>query len=285
MHLPTQEVISKISIGHAGRARHRFVGGTNLLSATMLRYKQWQINLRQTFSLNDVTLMGVGWWQYQRDPDFYTRTLLRKVLSSEKIHSVRDAYTRKKLESIGLRNVLNTGCPTMWQLTPEHCRDISQEKAQKVILTLTDYHPDPVNDLKLIDLLLSHYQEVIFWPQGSGDMAYMRSLNVSNVSVLGPTLTAYDKALGEMESVDFIGTRLHGGVRAMQFKRRALIVAVDNRAREISTDTGLNVVGRSHMAEIEGWVTAPKPTSINMNWTAIDQWKSQFRGVGLAEGR
>lgn len=274
--VPTQEVISHISIQRAMQASHRLVGGTNLLSARMRQYKQWQITLRQSFNLHDVTLMGVGWWQYQDQPDLYTRTILRNVLSHQKLHSVRDEYTRKKLIAIGIENVLNTGCPTMWRLTPEHCSQISAVKADSVVLTLTDYHPDPVNDIRLIDTLKKHYATVYFWPQGSGDMKYFQSLQRDGITALRPSLAAYDELLRSAPSLDFVGTRLHGGVRAMQHLRRALIVAVDNRAREISADTRLPIAARDDLSAVEHWINHPVETAIAMNWSAIAEWKSQF---------
>ena len=274
--LPTQEVISYISIQRAMQARYRLVGGTNLLSSRMRQYKQWQITLLQSFRLHDVTLMGVGWWQYQEQPDLYTSTILRNLLSRHKLHSVRDEYTRKKLNSIGIDNVLNTGCPTMWQLTPEHCSRVSSSKADAVVLTLTDYHPDPTNDIRLIDVLRNNYTTVYFWPQGSGDIYYLRTLNQDGLKVLRPSLKAYDELLRDAASLDFVGTRLHGGVRAMQYLRRALILAVDNRAKEISADTGLQIAARDDLAAIHQWISHPSKTSISMNTKAISDWKSQF---------
>jgi hypothetical protein len=274
--VPTQEVISRISIRRAMQASHRLVGGTNLLSARMRQYKQWQINLLQSFSLHDVTLMGVGWWQYQGKPDFYTKAILRNVLSRQRLHSVRDEYTRKKLASIGIENVLNTGCPTMWRLTPDHCKRIPASKADAVVLTLTDYHPDPINDTRLIDSLKKHYATVYFWPQGSGDVNYFNSLRRNDLKVLRPSLAAYDELLRDAKSLDFVGTRLHGGVRAMQHLRRSLVVSVDNRAKEISADTGLPIAARDACDAIEEWIQQPKECSIIMDWAAISNWKFQL---------
>ena len=274
--VPTQEVISRLSIQRAMQASHRLVGGTNLLSAKMRQYKQWQLTLRQSFNLQDVTLMGVGWWQYQGKPDLYTRTILRNVLSRQRLHSVRDEYTRQKLTSIGIENVLNTGCPTMWRLTPEHCSRIAASKATAVVLTLTDYHPNLVNDIRLIDMLKKHYATVYFWPQGSGDMSYFRSLQCDGIEILRPSLAAYDELLQSATSLDFVGTRLHGGVRAMQKLRRALIVTVDNRAKEISADTSLPIASRDDMDAVEHWICHPSATKITMNSTAISKWKEQL---------
>lgn len=275
--IPTQEKISTISIGHANRAMQRIVGGTNLLSSHMLRYKQWQINLLQTILLRDITLMGVGWWQYQENPDYYTRKVLTRVLSEKKIHSVRDEYTKDKLVSIGVKNVINTGCPTMWQLTPEHCSAIPSVKSDKVIFTLTDYHKSHQSDVALVELLKHQYDQVYFWPQGAGDLSYLHTIGSDGVKIISPSLNAYNSVLKNNDSIDFIGTRLHGGVRALQLKHRALILAVDNRAIEISRNTNLSVIDRHAGEDIKKWIMKPERIRIEMNFLAIDQWKDQFR--------
>lgn len=278
INIPTQEIISGVSIKKANDAKVRFVGGTNLLSSHMMSYRQWKIDLIKSYRLHDVTLMGVGWWQYQNNPDIYTRTILRNVLSKSKMHSTRDEYTKNKLKSIGINNVINTGCPTMWRLSPEHCYNIGAEKSESVIFTLTDYHKDPINDIKLINLLKSRYGKVYYWPQGSGDLSYLRSLGDNGIITIKPSLFAYDSILRGNDSIDFVGTRLHGGVRAMQNFRRALIIVVDNRAKEISLDTGLPIAERSDMDTIKNWIDRPSRTEITMKWDIINEWKSQFLG-------
>lgn len=273
--LPTQDRIGMISKAIAEKAAHRIVGGTNLLSSYMLKFKQWKINLLDTLRLNDVTLMGVGWWQYQGRPDFYTKLVLNRVLSGEKFHSVRDGYTKLKLESIGIGNVINTGCPTMWALTSEHCNQIPKIKAENVVFTLTDYNKLSSSDLELIYILKQKYSKVYFWPQGSGDLNYIKTLNPSGVEIIPKTLKAFDDLLKKESSLDFVGTRLHGGVRALQNKKRTLILAVDNRAKEISKDTNLPVVDRKDTSAINEWISKDFVTEIVMDFAAIDKWRNQ----------
>ena len=273
--IPTQDVIGRFSGRVSGSAIHRFVGGTNLLSSHMLIRKQWKLRLSNLSYLKDITLMGVGWWQYQRNPDIYTAKILKSVLSNIKLHSVRDQYTKKKLESIGIRNVINTGCPTMWRLTPEHCKKIPAAKADSVVITLTDYKKHPESDQKLIHELMSLYDRSYFWPQGSGDYEYIKSLNVTNLKVIPPTLDAFNQLLGYEVGLDYVGTRLHGGVRAIQKLRRALILAVDNRAVEISRDTNLPVAARDNYAAIQNWILNPAHLMLNINFQGIREWKNQ----------
>lgn len=278
--IPTQDRIGKPSIALANLSDYRFVGGTNLLSAQMLHYRQWKIGLREAKALSGVLLMGVGWWQYQRDPDLYTSLLLRKVLCKSMLHSVRDEYTKRKLESIGVRNVINTGCPTMWGLSPEHCARVPSTKAQEVVFTLTDYNRAPVHDSALIRTLKDAYRRVHYWPQGNDDPAYLHSLGVDGIAVLAPSLGAYNSILDSHDSLDYVGTRLHGGVRALQKFRRALILAVDNRAMEISRDTNLPVVDRSDIPAIEAWIRGQAATRLMLNADGIKAWRNQFREQG-----
>ncbi|HEY9883257.1 MAG TPA: polysaccharide pyruvyl transferase family protein, partial [Thermosynechococcaceae cyanobacterium] len=145
------------------------VGGTNLLSSNMNHYNQWKIVLRDALQLRKrILLLGVSWWQYQGRPNSYTLALLHLALSYKGIHSVRDNYTKKKLQSIGIRNVINTGCPTMWPLANLKPNDIPQTKATNVLVMLTDYSKNVELDRRLLELAINNYETVYFWPQGAG---------------------------------------------------------------------------------------------------------------------
>ena len=63
------------------------------------------------------------------------------------------------LESIDLK-AINTGCPTMWKLTLEHCAKIPTKQAKAVILTLMDSSVNLKLDQQLINLLINNYSEV-----------------------------------------------------------------------------------------------------------------------------
>lgn len=100
----------------------KFVCGTNILKSTMLLHRLWHIGLKDAFIIKNACLMGVGWINYQNKPmDPLTKIMWRTILkrNTNYIHSVRDRYTERKLKSIGIENVVYTGCPTMWKLTPE----------------------------------------------------------------------------------------------------------------------------------------------------------------------
>jgi hypothetical protein len=92
---------------------------------------------------------------------------------------------------------------------------------------------------------------------------------------LPPNLRSYTAFL-DNEDVDFIGTRLHGGIRAMQKGHRALIIGIDNRATEIGRDTNLPVVQRQDLAAIEAWIDGGRATEIILPMAAIQGWKAQL---------
>lgn len=254
------------------------VGGSNILSSEMNKYKQWKIGFFERFFIkNNVLLLGVGWRQYQKATNLYTKSLLKGILTTDALHSVRDNYTLEKLRSIGFKNVINTGCPTTWKLTKDHCSQIPKLKSTKVIFTLTDYDKDFARDKHLIDVLFKSYENVYYWPQGRKDHEYLESLNIKEkVNIIAPNLMAYDNFL-KNNDCDFIGTRLHGGVRALQWKRRSIIIGIDNRAIEKKKDFNLPVIERAEIENIEQWINGTLITDIKLPLENIGKWKSQFK--------
>ena len=277
LHTTTHDKISRPSYKLTKKSHFAFVGGTNLLSSNMNRYNQWKVGVKDSLFLSSILLMGVGWWQYQSSPNSYTRFVLNRILHHEIAHSVRDSFTEKMLRSAGFANVLNTGCPTMWKLDREHCADIPQGKAENVVVTLTDYNKDPVGDLAFINLLRKLYKKVFVWPQGSGDLSYIRRLGVDEFCyVLAPNMNSYNNLLNDQNSLDYVGTRLHAGIRALQKKKRAIVLGVDNRAFEKSRDFNLRVCKRSETEEIRSAVERDFVTDIKLPVENIIRWKSQF---------
>jgi polysaccharide pyruvyl transferase WcaK-like protein len=270
----THDVIGKSSYKCIQNSDYTIVGGTNLLSSNMNSYNQWKISLFDSFFIKNMILMGVGWWQYQKKPNLYTQLLCHRVLHKEYLHSVRDNYTKKQLELLGFKNVVNTACPTMWSLTEDHCADIPRRKTDSVLVTFTEYNQNKEFDFKLIEILKENYKSIYFWIQQPKDYDHMYSIYGDNAIYVNPSLQALDEVLNL--DVDYIGTRLHAGVRALQSKKRSLILAVDNRAIEISKDTNLPVVARDDFEGIKKWINSAYATQIQLPWDSINQWKKQF---------
>ena len=150
-----------------------------------------------------------------------------------------------------------------------------QKKASRVVFTLTDYSVDRENDQNLINILLENYSEVYFWPQGIRDIKYFESLeNTKGITVLSPSVQDYGKLLSESD-IDYVGTRLHAGIYAMQHKVRSLILVVDNRAADMAVTYNINTVSRDtqNLADI---INSDIITDIMINEEGIKEWKSQF---------
>lgn len=299
---PTHEKLCHLSFQNITSSDFSFICGTNLLNSHMRKYKQWNLSLSDVCSFfffdypkkallsinklrNNINrkkakkpiLFGVGWWQYQDLPDTYTKSLLKLFLSDKYTHSVRDGYTENMLRAAGIENVVNTACPTMWNLTDDFCCGIPKKKSSTVVTTLTDYNIDEQSDLYMMDTLLRNYDKVYVWLQSPADYhQLMNSRFCEKIHVIPPTLRDYDRFLCETDS-DYIGTRLHGGIRALNFKHRSLIIAVDNRAVEISKDTNLPVILRTNISEqLETRINCEDSISIHLPTENICRWKSQF---------
>lgn len=273
--LPTQTRMSRAHALEAAAADYAIVGGTNLLSSNMPWYMQWKLDPRSIRALHrKAVLMGVGWWQYQGEPNAFTRSLLRRVLATDVTHSVRDSYTQRRLADLGF-DVINTACPTMWELPDE---PPVGDRPGTVVLTLTDYNKDVSEDKWLIETVSRYYEEVVIWPQSSRDVDYAKSLD-SRATLADTGLAAYDDLLAR--GVDYVGTRLHGGVYALSKGSWSFISAVDNRAVEIGKDTNLPVARRGERDNIHAAIQARSGPSLTLPRENIERWRNQLR-AGVA---
>ncbi|MEZ9330302.1 polysaccharide pyruvyl transferase family protein [Vibrio breoganii] len=275
--LPTHDSIGRSGLSILKNSKYSVVGGSNLLSSHILNYNQWKFSFVDLLFLKNSVLMGVGWWQYQDKPDKYTEKVLKRILSDNYIHSVRDNHTLEQLKSIGFDNVLNTSCPTMWDLTKAHCGAIKSTKSDSVVFTLTDYNKDIERDGNLLKVLNKNYKEIYYWPQGYGDLSYLQELSSNKdykFVILNPHLISLNAALeGE---VDYIGTRLHAGIRALQLSCRTIIIGIDNRAEEKAKDFKLSVLPRNKILELETLINSDLPCEVIIPEENIEKWKSQF---------
>ena len=268
VRLPSHQAMSKSSHYVLKRSDYCFVGGTNILAS-----KGWQLHWHDLVYLNRAICLGVTWGGTKATPTYKERLILRRVLDGQHQHSVRDQYTKKLLDGMNIRSV-STSCPAMWKLTPEHCEAIPKTKSDSVMFTLTGYRSDLARDRQMIETLQRNYRNLYFFPQMVGDMEYLESLQIGNVKIIPPNLRAYDEALANTE-LDYVGSRLHGGIRALQFKKRTLIIGIDHRSRTISQDTGLPVLDRVELNRLESWITNCAPTRIRIPLADIAAWKSQ----------
>lgn len=261
--------------------------GTNLIYKKMEESRQLSIpnNLE---SMKNICLLGVGMQQIGLEEDMsnYSKQLLNFILSSDVIHSVNDNETKIELEKIGITNVLNTSCPTMWGLTPDHCKKIPVKKASAVLTTVTDYIQDSEIDVRMLEILKNNYSKVYIWIQGQYDYEYLQSLiDLKNFVIIPPSLDELDKIL-ENEDVDYVGTRLHAGIRSLNFLKRSLIIAVDNHARAIHNDTNLPIMERCEIEDnLSDWINSIHETNIILPTEAINKWIEQFNQNSLCDNK
>lgn len=266
--------------------KYIFVCGTNLLSNKMnirSRKNQWHIGIKFLYyiwknKIDNIVLLGVGWNNYSFKENFMGKLFWKTILSKKYIHSVRDDYTKKKLENMGVKNVINTGCPTTWRLTESHCQNIANKKVNTVIVTVTDYNRDYVRDKKMFDILEKNYEKIVIWPQSFADINYIEELieklDKNKYKWLAPNLESYDEFL-DNNSCDYVGTRLHGGIRALQKFKRTFIIGIDNRALEMK-EIDLPIINRENIEELEEKINANKKLNLKINIEKIEKWKHQF---------
>lgn len=253
----------------------KFIGGSNILCKDLLtHYPQWNINWFNCRPIEGSIGVGVGAGAGEKS-NWYTRKMYQRVLSHDYYHSARDERTKEYLESLGLK-ALNTGCVTMWMFTQEFCKSIPVAKSNTVVFTLTANKNLMLQDQFMIDTLNQKYENVYFWPQGINDFNYFKSLgNIHSVNVLSASKAAYDSFLSKNE-VDYVGTRLHGGIYAMRHGRRAIIIAIDERAREINKANHLNCIDVKDIKQLPELISSEFETRVVMDFEAIHKWKSQF---------
>lgn len=254
------------------------VTGSNLLSGNV-RHSQWKLPTDFT-TLSEICLMGCGWSDYGEADAFSTR-FYRRLLHNDRLHSVRDRHTESQLQAVGVQNVLYTGCPTMWDLTESHCRDIPTRKSDCVVTALTCYQADRLRDGQQLQLLFSLYKEVFFWPQSAEDTRYLMTLLTRDekeaISILPRDWEAFEILLCTKRP-DYVGNRLHAGIFALRNGCRSRIIAIDNRAAEIGKDTNLPIISRNDIAEsLEKSIFDESPLFLQMPWENIRLWMQQFK--------
>ena len=276
-HIPTHRLPTEEEKQQLRASRKKILCGTNILSGHMRSYGLWRLGA-DVSPYRETILMGVGFDSRDDSFDGYTRQLLRTILARDGYHSVRDSFSEQKLKSMGIPNVLNTGCPTMWNLTPERCAAIPVVKATNAICTVTDYCRDKANDKAMLDVLLDSYEKVYLWLQGKDDLAYIRELGYEGKLILVPsTLADYDTVL-EQSDLDYVGTRLHAGIRALSKGHRSQIISIDNRAECISADTGLPILKREDVRlMLKERLSRNFETNITLPRENIIRWKGQFQ--------
>jgi polysaccharide pyruvyl transferase WcaK-like protein len=274
--VPSHDALSERTRAFVRKSAWCFIGGTNLLSSVINPWNLWRLDrlAANAFGSSRTVCLGTGWNDYMQLPSPESKILLNTALSSDHVHAVRDKYTQDHLKSIGIDSFF-TSCPTTWFLSPAFCSSIPTRKAKTAIITLSAWRAEIELDRAWINVVRKNYDEVFFFSQMQDDFEYLAALGFDDIKTVAATVQAYDRFLVDHD-VDFIGTRLHGGIRALQKGRRALILSIDNRAAEMGRDTGLPVLPRSDSAAIATWIAGAPPLTITLPDDAIASWKRQF---------
>lgn len=281
-HLPIahlyQNIKRNITRKACDEATYKFLCGSSMIKTSLLRLSpDWSLTLSSCPYYRNSIAIGIGMGENSSFFDPYTRLIYHNIFSKEYIHSTRDEKTKIFLERIGLK-AINTGCPTLWGLTDDLCTQIPHQRQSKVIFTLTYNNPSP-EDKVLIDILSSEYDKLYFWIQGFGDLDYLKTLtDISNIEIIGHSLSAYEHILDNGEDYDYVGTRLHAGIFAIRHKVRTIIISIDNRAEDMKETYNLPIIARNHIRnELRPYINSAFETAIRIPIDSINCWKEQFK--------
>lgn len=264
---------------------YSFIGGSNLLFSDLKGFRQLLIRNGKLLwlfpGIKNMILFGPGWGNgYDKEITWKTKLFYKKILSSEHVHAVRDTYSSEKLTTELKYNIVNTNCPSTWTLNGKKTN--RQIKSGKVVFSLTDYSINSIADNSFIKILNEHFDKLIFFPQGSGDIEYLKSLeqyqkNKSRISLLPYDLNSFENLISTGD-ITYVGTRLHGGIRCLQGNIDSLIIAVDHRAIEMAKDSNLPVSTRNNLELIKNWLEGKEvfPPFISLPITNINHWRQQF---------
>lgn len=258
------------------------VAGSNMLNTRLgfgMTLTRWRFSLRDALVLKNVVLMGAGW---NRKTDWVNpigSRILRLGLSSTTTHSVRDKMTLKKAARIGLQKVSNTSCPTLWAIGEGRGHVRSKPKLwTRAVTTLTFNGASEGSDALMLKTLTERFKEVFFWPQGMGDLAYFRALNPpESIRILPGTINSYDRLLTDAEDLIYVGTRLHGGIRALQAGRAALIIEIDHRAGGVGRSSGIFTLPRNRMEELAEVLIKLEYPNLTLPTEDIAKWRDDVR--------
>ena len=259
-------------------ADFKLIMGTNLLSRNIKKTQpQWPIGMLDSRIYYNCIMAGVGTTLGEGETTNYSRKIYRQILRQDLYHSVRDEESKRMLEDMGFKAV-NTGCPTLWKLTPDFCKQIPTEKADRVIFSLSGYQAqrNRPRDRDLLRILRENYRELIFWCQTSKDEEYLDTFeNVETIPRIY-SLKKYGEIL-DLGNIDYVGTRLHGGVFALQHKVRSIIISIDHRARGFHDTNNLTICERSEIPQkLAAMIQGEIVTDIRLRQDDIDFWKAQF---------
>lgn len=272
----THNVIDELSRSIIDKSLHNILCGSGILTSDLFKGRmkggQWMVD--ETSYYNNVILMGVGWERYQDYATKRTAQCYQKFLSKKYLHAVRDNYSLGKLAECGIKNVINTGCPTIWGMTPEAVSNIRKNIAKKAAIAFNYHQTDEKRDKVILNTAREFYGENIFlWAQSQRDIDYAEHIGLKYNPIRTITHLSQYEIMLEFDEIDYIGCRLHGGIHALNYCQRAFIVPVDNRSAEMGEDFKLPVFNAGDIKQVLPYYVP----EIKIDLEAINEWKGQFK--------
>lgn len=271
-------LIKSTKVEYSKRCDYKFVLGTNLLTSNMVRsIRQWPVGPVSRLLYKDCVLMGVGTTYNDIRMDLLTKQMYGQILNRDIVHSVRDEKSKKLLESIKGISVINTGCPTLWGLTEEVCEKIPEKKMKNVIISLSGYNSqrDKQRDQKFLNQIEENYEKIYFWVQTTEDEKYYNELLHQKEVQKIYSLKNFESVCRNAK-VDYVGTRLHGGIFAMQNNVRSIIIEIDHRAAGFRETNNIVTIKRENIDSLKELLNSKFKTEIRIPKEEIKQWKKQF---------
>lgn len=230
-------------------------------------------------NMKNVCLLGVGLNELGLDtePSEYTIRLLKLMLKNNYVHSVTNQQTKLFLERIGIKNVVNTSYPALWDLSLEHCKQIDSKKSNNALTSITHNKMDQENDLYVLKTLKKEYQKVYVWIQELSDYEYLKQIvNTKEYVIISPTLENLDNIL-ELEDLDYIGSCLQIAFRSLKKYHRSIIISADNETLEIMKDVNIPSIGQFELEEnLVKMIYSNLDIRIKLPINEINLWKNQF---------
>lgn len=258
-------------------AEYIFVGGSNLLWFRIFPPASWKLGIIYLLFARKINLLGVGWGSYEIKPNWWGKIICKLILNKKSFHSVRDDYTHKMLNKLGVYNVLNTGCHTTWNLKNSVSNQSEINQRKKVIFTLTDYRKDPHYDKMIYKKIKNTGKDLVFWIQGKNDLEYAKSLCL-DVEFLDLDSVQFINYLEKNKSnLLYVGTRLHCGIACLEFNIPSIIISVDNRAREMGKDLSLPVINREEFSDSFELNNLWSNNNFIIKEKEIQEWKKSIK--------
>lgn len=256
----------------------KLICGTNLVAQNRIGKinNQWQIPISNISVYKNSVLVGAGTTDNTLKMDPLAKWLYRSVLSKDYKHSVRDDHTKELLALIGIESI-NTGCPTLWNLTEDACSRIPRKKSDYSIISLSGYssQTDEKIDRCFLHIMRKNYRKLWFWVQTTEDEKYLQSLGFYDYEPIY-SLKAF-RDIASSKKPDYVGTRLHGGVYALNNGCRSIVIGIDHRATGFQKSNNLKVIQRTEIADqLEEMIQSEFDTEIRIDQKAIHDFKEQF---------